>query len=67
MNQIIEIIRRFLQAVIWIAGIIASVVIAIASFQADNGEGTVIVLLFSLACLGFTWFLSKVINWVFLK
>ena len=65
-TNIIEIIRRLTVAVIWICGVLTSLVLAITSFQADNAGGTVIVLLLSVACLGLTWLLSKVISWVFL-
>lgn len=62
-----EPLRRFIQAIVWIVGGLTSVILAIGSFHTDNSAGFFVVLLFSLVCLGLTWFFSKVINWIFLR
>ena len=66
-SNLMEMVRRLIIIVIWVCGGLATIVTAIASFGADNGAATLIVLLLSAACLVLTWLLSKVINWIFFE
>lgn len=61
MQQLVEILRRAAQAVIWICGVGLTIALFVSGLSGDQtlmwGAAAVVALL--------TWFLSKLVNWIF--
>jgi hypothetical protein len=64
MDKAIEIVRRLLQAIIWVVGGCATAISVAAYFTATGGD---IDIFFPLAAAGVTIALSKLVNWILLK
>ena len=61
MNRIIEILRRFSMAFIYIVGIFSSIIVIISGFNANEN----IVIIIGVVCFILTFVVAKLVNWIF--